>query len=525
MKIAISNKYGLQLPVFVLGLLFLLLNCNFGFNSYDEGVSLLNAVRILNGDVPYRDFWTIYSPGTFYLNAVLLSIFDSSILGVRIFWLAMIYVLSILLFLIAKKVSNSPNALIPFIVSIIFFGAIPQNARAIIPALLLFSLSVYFLILFEDSKKTKHLVYAGFAGAFVFLFRYEFGIYLLAASAFYIFFLFVNKRNEAAFSKYLIFFIILLFSFAVFLSLLFLYIPMSDIYEQFIKLPFSIFPNYRSLPAPLPFKSIYVDSGVLSMQRNLLTIWEFVVFYLPLVLSVIGIYLYLTKRKQKNVKTSIIFIILTTLSLFGQASVRSDVEHAMPSLVLSVVLLSYFLSVSERKFTKAVIIITILFTVSFPIIKKYQAFEAASLGKTEYYSIKSAYGISSGVAWKNSVESTFRFIQNNVPQNECIFVGNTKHSNLIANNVILYFLTERKPCSKYHELHPGVATRADIQQNIISDIRTKKVRFIVLYDEDYRQEPNMSSYEKGSDLLDSSIAVNFHAIKKFGSFSIYQINK
>ncbi|HXI07230.1 MAG TPA: hypothetical protein VNJ49_12970, partial [Bradyrhizobium sp.] len=36
---------------------------------YDEGLVLVGVLRIKAGDVPYRDFWTMYGPGQVYLLA------------------------------------------------------------------------------------------------------------------------------------------------------------------------------------------------------------------------------------------------------------------------------------------------------------------------------------------------------------------------------------------------------------------------------------------------------------------------
>src|SRR5262249_3711640 len=49
----------------------------------DEGIVLQGAHRILAGQVPYRDFFTFYTPGSFYFTAVLFRIFGDSILVAR----------------------------------------------------------------------------------------------------------------------------------------------------------------------------------------------------------------------------------------------------------------------------------------------------------------------------------------------------------------------------------------------------------------------------------------------------------
>jgi hypothetical protein len=45
-----------------------------GLDAQDEGYFLEQASRVLRGDVPYRDFDTLYTPGILYLHAALLSL-------------------------------------------------------------------------------------------------------------------------------------------------------------------------------------------------------------------------------------------------------------------------------------------------------------------------------------------------------------------------------------------------------------------------------------------------------------------
>jgi len=43
--------------------------------TYDEGLVLVGADRVLRGEMPYRDFWTLYGPGSYYLLAGLFKLF------------------------------------------------------------------------------------------------------------------------------------------------------------------------------------------------------------------------------------------------------------------------------------------------------------------------------------------------------------------------------------------------------------------------------------------------------------------
>src|SRR5690349_8050457 len=51
--------------------------------DYDEGILLQGAVRILQGQVPYRDFFSFYTPGGYYLYAALFKVFGTSIVVAR----------------------------------------------------------------------------------------------------------------------------------------------------------------------------------------------------------------------------------------------------------------------------------------------------------------------------------------------------------------------------------------------------------------------------------------------------------
>ena len=48
-------------------------------NIYDEGIIVYGATRVMHGEIPYRDFWTQYSPGQLYALAGLFRLFGVQI--------------------------------------------------------------------------------------------------------------------------------------------------------------------------------------------------------------------------------------------------------------------------------------------------------------------------------------------------------------------------------------------------------------------------------------------------------------
>ena len=54
-------------------------------NPYDESLILYGATRVARGGLPYRDFWTLYGPGSFYALGALFRLFGESVAVARAF--------------------------------------------------------------------------------------------------------------------------------------------------------------------------------------------------------------------------------------------------------------------------------------------------------------------------------------------------------------------------------------------------------------------------------------------------------
>src|ERR1700692_4769672 len=64
---------------FIISLLYLFLFRHYSVMDLDEGIVLQGAERILHGQVPYRDFFMFYTPGSVYLVALLFKVFGDSL--------------------------------------------------------------------------------------------------------------------------------------------------------------------------------------------------------------------------------------------------------------------------------------------------------------------------------------------------------------------------------------------------------------------------------------------------------------
>src|SRR5258708_17746396 len=76
-------EYAIPLLVFLRSVAYLSIFCRYTSLEPDEGIVLSGAERILRGEVPYRDFFSFYTPGSFYLVAFWFRIFGDSLAVAR----------------------------------------------------------------------------------------------------------------------------------------------------------------------------------------------------------------------------------------------------------------------------------------------------------------------------------------------------------------------------------------------------------------------------------------------------------
>src|SRR2546426_10326744 len=106
-----SSERWIAALVFVLTCSHLFLLRRYTTMDPDEGIILQGAQRILQGQVLYRDFFSFFTPGSYYLLALLFKIFGSSILIGRSALVIYGGLFSALTYLLARRVCSRWSAL------------------------------------------------------------------------------------------------------------------------------------------------------------------------------------------------------------------------------------------------------------------------------------------------------------------------------------------------------------------------------------------------------------------------------
>jgi hypothetical protein len=159
----------------VLGVAFLYESTVFnrGLSLGDDGNIIMSALRVLDGQVPFRDFeHFFYAPGSVYLVAFLYRLFGESYLLLRAVW-AVVQSFSILLvFVISSRFVPKVLALLPAAIMLLMPG---PWFKAFYP---FFSLLTYYGIArYLDQPSRRSACVLGFLCAMALLFRQDIGIW------------------------------------------------------------------------------------------------------------------------------------------------------------------------------------------------------------------------------------------------------------------------------------------------------------------------------------------------------------
>ena len=100
------------------------------FRSYtviepDEGILVQGAQRILNGEVLYRDFFSFFTPGSYYLLALVFKLFGSSLLVARTVLVFFGAIYSAFTYVIARRVCSQRSSF--FAAAVVLATALPYR--------------------------------------------------------------------------------------------------------------------------------------------------------------------------------------------------------------------------------------------------------------------------------------------------------------------------------------------------------------------------------------------------------------
>jgi hypothetical protein len=532
-----------------LAVLYFFIGINFDLNIYDEGIGLIGAERIGHGDIPYADFFTIYAPLNYYVIAGYSMLFGGSVMSPRFLDLILLVIALAVMHRIIQKSNDYQHKFFPGIALLLVLGFAHNSsyARPVVPAILFAALALLFTInqIYEEDyiwkdeddenpeKKpkplTKYLVRSGIAAGLVIITQQVMGLillFVLLINPFVTFDVDLRKKIKSSLK--------ILASAAVIVLPVAIYflasVPFEQLYEQLIRTPLVIYPEYRQISSISPL-DIFEATNI---KEQLTTLWQYIYqtrafASLPLIFVLLDIYR--TKKQKSPVPDRIkaTFPLALFLSLLSFTVVRIDAEHFIPIWIfLLLTLFVYFDVKNTGKISMFLIYAVIAGLLILPLAKKYQLVKKVNDKEnyTKIQGIQRAERFIISKKWYADLQPAVKKIQELTDKNEKIFVCNERNDITYINDVMFYFLAERLPGTKYHELHPGVTTTLPVQKEIINDLKRNSVRYIVRMHGLNKLDKSGAVFQqagKGAIFLDEYIITHCERVARFGMYEIMKI--
>ena len=540
-----------SIKVFPIALLALLLAFSVypGLNLYDDGIIVVGAEEILRGKVPYRDFWTMYAPGQFYLTALLFRIF-----GAQFFVACLIGVVSKALIVTlsyaamkrhirAKWLPAAGAALLALVLARLgneTFPVFPATAFALL-ALLCMEPGLL-------QRRLPLLFSAGLCTALTACFRHDLGLYTVVALSLGTILVLLTQcgGSRAIFRSLAVYWGGILAIGAPVAAFFLWKVPPQDLYENLVHIPMAIYPGVRRLPwvGLARVQKMLKDMGATELPfypfvAGLRTFVVYVPFLIALPsLCVAARKLWRSRKGAEPADASLPFMLLASLLCLLMAlkgAVRPEPHHLAQSIVLAVPIgLMLLPHIQQAKPVGKVILICCLALACVPLAG------AGSVGYMHMTDGLRNLGAPNNIAERCTHPALPRlrcamayqpddrrnvmiasFLQQRTQPGDPIFVGTGRHDKIYWNAVMLYFMADRPPATRWYELHPGVQTRAETQLEMIEEMRRTPPRVLVLDTAwDLAYENNLSSQPSHISLLDNWLGECYEEKTRFESIHL-----
>ena len=491
-------------------------------------VTDLSALRVLEGQIPYRDFWTIYAPGSIYATAAAFAIFGknlivSNLLGILVSALNVTF-----FFRLIRRVATADAA---FIAAFLFASAI-YNTRYFLglttypPAILCIWIGTARLIDFVESGKNRSLIFAGISFGLCTLFKHDLGFYACAAGAVTLTFAPLSEQRRGVMQRMkattTLAAVVLIIVLPV--ALIFYALAGRDLIQDLVLFPLFDFPWARKegFPPVIPYH-IPFESSIRTAEQ--ITWWAICNFPLFLVVGSLPL-LYRVRRSLQSGQIALIIFSLAAFPLFWNAAHVQINTHANTLTALASLLgvAAFFRTGSIRRFVPAALIcVWLLMLMAQPAYLLQQRLRSS----VEFVNLPHLAGIrapSKDAAWMRRLAAA---LQKAAPPDRALLVLSNRNDVVIYCEGIPYWLSDRKMITRYHELHPGVTDTFAVQKEMLADLTGLPLPVVV-------REHRFSHLEKakkrlserlpvGATLLDDWINTHYSPGPKFSKYEVLQL--
>lgn len=458
-------------------------------NLLDEGSTAAQALRVVNGELIYRDFFTVVTPVSYYTIAWLLQIFGESLMVLR--WAALVTGLLVLLatLLVARRVMAWPFAAAAALMTTVWgWFLVTPNYYSLQAGCFALAALACFL-----RGSTRWLVIAGVMTGLAAMTKQNVGAYAAVAlfAAIWLSRLFDSQwdikgrlRSSAVFIGGILLVVVPV------LLLLLVAGAGPYLYESWVYYPLAKYPQRFALPFP-PFQPLVAEHGVITLadaigaiatgripEPAVFDIWVKFVIYLPVLTFpfaamaiVVHAYRWRARADVASARQGRALLAITLMAalLLLQSWPRADVPHILFGLPATYILFAYvlycgWLGLSRmpgpRPLVRAAAMGLALAPIVLMLWNGYRRTDWEYANYVAYLRTERAGGVTAVPIDANRIDSVSRYIIEHTTPDEPIFV--------VPWAAGFYFLTDRANPTRTDfmlfedpELYPCLLSRLD----------------------------------------------------------------
>lgn len=513
------------------------------FQGFAISISTIGAERVLRGEIPYRDFWTMYAPGHFYLLALLFQIFGRHLLVDTVAASVISAAAALVCYRLAFNLAHRRLAAIAFagiFVAAIYNTGYFKFVGSYPPAIFFILAALNLMVLHYKTGKLGYVIAAGLATGAVIAFKHDVGGYtaiaILAGLVGHRFLPAMSAdRAPSPLLRQAFYYCAGVAVIVVPVSIFFAVVAGADVLNDLIIFPLTDFRYARPEHYPGIFEfNIYGESFLNSISK----LFKYLSFTLPFVLFLLGLIatgMAVRRRKPAHVALGVTF---SAAYLLHYAAAHVQINTHIISLSIYGALLGLmFFDLLERGsgFRRPAVtrlISAVLAGSWFLSLAAEPVDKAWTLRKqtTTELQFKKVSGLKASPELARNYSELLAFVDRHIAPDENLFIGLHRHDVVIVGaNAADYFILDRPIATRYHELHPAVVDTAEIQREIIRHLQDKKVSFIVLkrIKADERLEEVKRDFLRnlpkvGATDLDRFIRSNYVQVRTIGNNAIWQ---
>lgn len=480
---------------------------NRGFTSYDDGVISEGARLVFHGKIPYRDFWTMYTPGSFYVNAFSFVCFGEQLISIRLLGLVLGAFQAALFYSVVRRATKSTLGGLSS--ATVYLSLIPIGIQAYwVTAVLA---GVYSLIRFIEKPDSRWCYLCGLCAGMTLLFRQDTGVYLLAAMIPVMYLTSAKcsiKRALPAAKAIAITALVVGSTVAYFAC----HGALAQMIDSTVRFAIFEFPASRPLPYPVPWKPVAVVDHYYAPLWISFAYQAFGFHLMPAALIVLsGVFLRWTIKKQDKRLFCATSLTWVALLLVLMARIRPAGPRIMASALIFSLALSAVMSTKNRLARTTSAIMLVLMILAFA---PYGAYTIWAQHKNSTTAITGGGGVYAPEGLGGCLAAVTKKIDQLTAPSEKILSGTPA----------VYFLSQRDPVTYYYEPHPCVTDNPQVEQTIIRDIEKNHMRYFVRSREWGPRNYFTIERQHEPELLDSYIRKHYVMKYDYAVLQIYERN-